>query len=91
MRKTNKKGTENLSEETRIMLNELMQMSIKELMSEIKSGAMPVTNNIIMLKDLIGYTTPKLSANLAKYEGIGTGKTQSALDALIQEASEDND
>ena len=58
MRKTNKKGTENLSEETRTMLNELMQMSIKELMNEIKSGAMPVTNNIIMLKDLIGYTTP---------------------------------
>ena len=89
MRKNFKKGTENLSEETRDMLNELMQMSINELMNEIRSGAMPVTNNIIMLKDLVGYCTPKLSANLAKYEGIGTGKTQSALDNLIQEASED--
>ncbi len=89
MRKTNKKGAENLSEETRAMINELVQMTTMELMKEIREGNMPQSNAIILLKDIIGYTTPKLSANLAKYEGVNTlGKTQSALDGLIQEAED---
>lgn len=84
-------SSEQMSEETRIMLNELVQETLQELIKEVSSGNMTQTNKIIMLRDVIGYSTPKLSASMSKQETnvIGQGDTAEAINKFLKEATKE--
>jgi hypothetical protein len=85
-------NSEALSEDTRLLLNDVMQAGLTQVLKRVKEGAIEDVNVIIMLKELIGYSTPKLSANLTKKDStvsISSGGTQALLDEIINEAKED--